>query len=182
MNKPQSIIGSFIAASAIFLGVAYAQGPACDHAGSGAMKHSSSHGPMGDPAARAEQRLSALKGELNITAQQEPLWQAFADKTKTESGKGMAMRAKDVKDQATLPAPEKMSQMQAHMKEHLAAMESINESFKRLYAALTPEQKAAADKHFSHAGAMAEKGEKDKKGSSSSKGSDKAESRQSSKG
>jgi Spy/CpxP family protein refolding chaperone len=31
-------------------------------------------------------------------------------------------------------------------------MESVNESFNRLYAALTPEQKAAADKHFSAAG------------------------------
>jgi hypothetical protein len=38
------------------------------------------------------------------------------------------------------------------MKERLAAMESVHESFNRLYAALTPEQKAAADKHFSMAG------------------------------
>ena len=155
MNKPQTIIAGFIAASAVFLGVAYAQGPECDHAGPGGMKQSSTRGSMGDPSVRAEQRLNALKGELKITAQQEPLWLAFADKTKAESGKGMqAMRGQDGKDQTALPAPEKMAQMQTHMKAHLAAMESVNESFKRLYAALTPEQKAAADKHFSHAGAM----------------------------
>jgi hypothetical protein len=31
-------------------------------------------------------------------------------------------------------------------------METVNESFKRLYAGLSPEQKSAADKHFSAMG------------------------------
>jgi hypothetical protein len=48
----------------------------------------------------------------------------------------------------TMTAPERMAQMQAAMKDRAASMESVNESFKRLYAALSPEQKAAADKQF----------------------------------
>jgi Spy/CpxP family protein refolding chaperone len=42
--------------------------------------------------------------------------------------------------------------MQTMMKERLAAMESVHESFNRLYAVLTPEQKATADKSFGMAG------------------------------
>jgi Spy/CpxP family protein refolding chaperone len=62
-----------------------------------------------------------------------------------------AMRER-MKDDKPVSAPERMAQMQGIMKERVAAMESVNESFNRLYAALTPEQKAAADKHFSAAG------------------------------
>ena len=51
-----------------------------------------------------------------------------------------------------LSAPDRLAQMQDLMKQRVTAMESVNESFTRLYAALTPEQQAAADKHFSAAG------------------------------
>ena len=36
--------------------------------------------------------------------------------------------------------------------ERLGAMEGVSESFKRLYAALTPEQKATADQYFNRMG------------------------------
>ncbi|MDZ4255226.1 MAG: Spy/CpxP family protein refolding chaperone, partial [Sulfuritalea sp.] len=62
-----------------------------------------------------------------------------------------AMRERRQSDQP-LSAPERLAQMQGLMKERVTAMESVNESFNRLYAALTPEQKAAADKHFSKTG------------------------------
>ena len=105
-----------------------------------------------DPSARVEQRLTSLKSELKLTAAQEPLWQAFAEKSKAEADKGVQAMRDRVKDDKPVSAPERMAQMQSIMQQRVAAMESVSESFNRLYAALTPEQKTAADKHFSAAG------------------------------
>ncbi|MDP2821987.1 MAG: Spy/CpxP family protein refolding chaperone [Sulfuritalea sp.] len=148
MQTRTMIIAGLIAAGA-FAGVAVAQpgagpmGPG-GQGGPGMMRGSAMKGGMADPAARAEQRLSRLKFELKITPEQEPLWQAFAEKSKAGAGKGFqAMR--DAAQDKTLTAPERMDRMTAQMRDRLAAMESVHESFKRLYDALTPEQKKAAD-------------------------------------
>lgn len=156
MNYKNTIVVGFLAASAAFFGVAYAQGMGgmggpggCDGAGprKAGMMREGMPGAM-DPARRLDQ----LKGELKITAQQEPVWQAFADQTKGSMGKGMAaMRDNKLADEK-LSAPERMAKMQTLMKERVAAMESANDAFKRLYAALSPEQQAAADAHFSRMG------------------------------
>jgi protein CpxP len=155
MNHRNKIVAGFLAASAVFFGIAHAQGqgPGCGPEGkAGMMRSSMQRGGMMDPAARIEQRLNQFKGELKLNAQQEPLWQAFAEKSKTEAGKGMQAMRERMKDEKALTAPERMAQMQASMKERVTAMDSVNESFTRLYSALTPEQKAAADKHFASAG------------------------------
>ena len=153
MNLNRKIIAGLLAASAVWFGVAYAQGPGCGPDGMPGMKGGSmQRGGMMEPGARAEQRLTRLKGELKLTAQQEPLWQAFAEKSKAEAGKGMQAMRERMQSDKPLTAPERMAQMQGMMKGRLAAMESVHESFNRLYAALTPEQKAAADKHFNAAG------------------------------
>jgi hypothetical protein len=68
---------------------------------------------MMDPSARIEQRLNQFKGELKLNAQQEPLWQAFAEKSKTEAGKGMQAMRERMKDEKALTAPERMAQMQS---------------------------------------------------------------------
>lgn len=109
-------------------------------------------GMKADPGARAEQHLNRLKADLKLTPQQEPLWLAFADKVKAEAGKGMQAMRQNMQSDKPVPAPERMTQMEGMMKERLAAMQSVHESFNRLYAALTPEQKAVADRHFSMAG------------------------------
>lgn len=151
MNRKTMIIAGFLAASAV--GVAYAQRPGCDGDGKPGVKRSSmQRGGMLDPGARVEQRLARFKSELKLTAEQEPLWQAFAEKSKDEAGKGMQAMRDSMQGDKQLSAPERMAQMQGVMKQRVAAMESVSESFNRLYAGLTPEQKAAADKHFSTAG------------------------------
>ena len=152
MNSKTTVIAGFLAVSAAFFGTAHAQGPGCESDGKPGMRRSSMQGAMMDPGARVEQRLDRFKSELKLTPQQEPLWQAFADKSKAEAGKGMQGMRERMKDDKPLAAPERMAQMQEAMKQRVAAMESVNESFKRLYAALTPEQKAAADKHAGNAG------------------------------
>jgi len=153
MNHKNTIVAGFLAASAVFFGIAHAHGPGCDSDGKPGMGRSSmQQGGMMDPGARVEQRLARLKSELKLTAEQEPLWVAFADKSKAEAGKGLQAMRERMQDSKPVSAPERMAQMQGIMKERVAAMESVSESFNRLYAALTPEQKAAADKHFSAAG------------------------------
>ena len=153
MKLNQIVIAGFLAASAVWFGVAYAQGPGCGPDGGPGMKGGSmQRGGMMEPGARAEQRLARLKSEIKPTGPQEALWQAYAEKSKAEAGKGMQAMRERMQSDRPVPAPERMAQMQTMMKDRLAAMESVHESFNRLYAALTPEQKAAADKHFSMAG------------------------------
>lgn len=153
MNTKNKIIAGILATSALAFGVVHAQGPGCDSGGRPGLQRSSmpQRGMM-DPAARVEQRLDRLKGELKLSSTQEPLWQAFAEKSKTEAGKGLQTMKDNAQSDRQLSAPERMAQMQSAMKQRVAAMESVNESFNRLYAGLTSEQKAAADKYFSAVG------------------------------
>lgn len=107
---------------------------------------------MMDPAARVDQRLARLKDELKLTDKQQPLWQAFAEKSKSEASKTAESMRKRMSSDKPMTAPERLAQMQSGMKERLAAMEAVSETFNRLYAGLSPEQKAAADRHFSAMG------------------------------
>lgn len=132
-------------------GAAFAQpGGGCDGMMGG--------GPMGrqatmqaDPGQRAERHLDVLKKQIKPTAEQEPLWAAFADKMKTEAGKGMkAMREQAADDKLT--APERMARMQSMMKDRMSTMSAMHETFSRFYDALSTEQKAIADRHFARMG------------------------------
>lgn len=150
MKRNSTIVAGILAASAVFFGIAYAQGPGCDGDGKKGFRNSSmQQDGKADPKARIEQRLSRFKSELKLTAQQEPLWQAFAEKSASEAGEGMRAMRERMQDDKQLSAPERMAQIQGLMQQRVAAMASVNESFNRLYAALTPDQKVAADKHFS---------------------------------
>ncbi len=156
MKRSHKIIAGLIVAAGIS-SVAFAQqagrgGWGCDGAGPMGMGPMSGQGsPMGkqasmkfDPALRAERRLDFFKGQLKLTPEQEPLWQAFASKVKDEAGKGMRTM-RDQSADANLTAPERMAKMQSLMQERLTAMGGVHESFNRLYAALTPEQQKMAD-------------------------------------
>lgn len=104
-----------------------------------------------DPAQRVERHLGFLKDQLKLTPEQEPLWQAFAEKAQAEAGKGFkAMR--DQSADANLTAPERMAKMQKLMQERVDAMAGVHDSFNRLYGALTPEQKKIADLHAAQMG------------------------------
>ncbi|HLA35562.1 MAG TPA: Spy/CpxP family protein refolding chaperone [Rhodocyclaceae bacterium] len=149
MNSKNTFIAGFLAVSAAFFGVAHAQPPlGCDFGGPQAMQG----GGRFDPSARVEQRLTRLKTDLKLTPQQEPLWQAFADKSKAEAGKGMKTMRERMQNPTPMPAPERMAQMETLMKERAEAMATVHGAFKALYAELTSEQKAVADRHFSRQG------------------------------
>lgn len=159
MKRNHTIIAGLIVA-ATFSGVALAQGgmgpmgmgQGGPCAGTGQGGPMARHAAMkGDPAQRAERRLEMLKVQLKLTAQQEPLWQAFAEKAKSEAGRGMQTMRNQAAD-PKLTAPERLAQRQALMQAHLTAMTGVHESFNRLYDALTPEQKTVADQQAARMG------------------------------
>ncbi len=162
MKRTHKIIAGLILAAGIgSVTLVQARGPGgwgCDGMGptgagpmSGQGMQGGQAGPRGmragmrfDPAQRAERHLNYLKSELKLTAEQEPLWQAFAEKAQAEAGQGfqaMRSQATDV----NLTAPERMAKMQKLMQERVDAMAGVHERFNRLYAALTPEQQKVAD-------------------------------------
>jgi hypothetical protein len=112
----------------------------CGHEGHQAGMQCADH----EPGAFVEKRLARFKADLKLTPAQEPLWQAFADQARAEAGKGMkAMR--EVSQDSSLSAPDRMDRRIAIMKERVATMEAVNTKFKRLYEVLTPDQRRVAD-------------------------------------
>lgn len=147
MKLNSKIVAGLLATSALAFGVAHAQMPGGGPGGAGC-DATGPKGPramMADPAARVEQRLTQMKSQLKITPQQEPLWQAYAEKMKAEAGAGMKAMRDKAQDQAAT-APERMAQMMNMMRERMTAMESMSDTFKRLYDSMSAEQKAIADK------------------------------------
>lgn len=133
-------------ASSLFLAsltaTAYAGDPASNtEPGGKARQH-------GDPVANSEKHLAAFKKELNITSDQEQAWDAYAEKTKS-SVKDIRDRMNEAMHDQPQTAPERFDRHIALMKERLANFEKMDEALKQLYAVLTPEQKAIADRHFS---------------------------------
>jgi LTXXQ motif family protein len=100
-----------------------------------------------NPAAAIDSHLGALKSELKITSAQESAWQKFADAAKQHGEAAGKLRDQQFQN-APQTAPERMAQRTEIMKQQLAGMESTTGAFKQLYAALTPAQKAVADREF----------------------------------
>ena len=145
MKRSTKIIAALAAVGILGAGAAaVAQPGGCD----GRM---GMHRASFEPGKRVEQHLDRLKADLKLTPTQEPLWQAFADQAKAEAGKGMQAMRDNAQD-LTLSAPDRMARTTQLMKQRLAAMESINASFTRLYDALTPDQKRVADIHAARVG------------------------------
>ncbi|MCX8018687.1 MAG: Spy/CpxP family protein refolding chaperone, partial [Rhodocyclaceae bacterium] len=126
MKRPPWILAGLISAG--IASISFAQ------PGSGMMPGCDGMGPMGrpaamrfDPAERAGRHLDFLKSQLKLTPEQEPLWQAYAEKVQAEAGKARpAWRAQAAEEKLT--APERMAKMASLMEERLAAMKAVHES------------------------------------------------------
>ncbi len=135
---------------------AFAHGGSGTGPGSGPMgaMHGASApgGPQGtgDPTARMEAHLSGLKTELKITPAQELAWQVLVGQAKQQAQGHQAVHA--TMQGGTASTPDRMAQHTETMKQRVAGMEKMNSALKDLYATLTPEQKATADKRFGHQG------------------------------
>ena len=102
--------------------------------------------------AMIDKRLDKLKTDLQITTAQETAWQAFVAKSRQQAEETRAMHEKMMPNaSATMTsAPERMEKHLEMMKQRMTHMEAMTANLKEFYAVLTPDQKAVADKHFSH--------------------------------
>lgn len=104
-----------------------------------------------NPAAMAEARLANLRTALNVTAEQEPAWQAFAAVVTQQAQQHQALH--EQMTQSTASAPERMALMPQIMQQRAAGMATVSQALNELYAVLTPEQRAIVDQqHFANHG------------------------------
>jgi periplasmic protein CpxP/Spy len=100
-----------------------------------------------DPVAMVDKRLARFKGELRITSDQESAWTAYAEKTRSNVKDMRDQMQAAMKDPAQT-APERFDRHIELMKKRLVSFQNMDDALKSLYAALTPEQKSIADRHF----------------------------------
>ena len=160
-------IASLFLAAAVGLGSAACAAdqpaaPAGAMAGPGKMGGGMMAGGMMDTDAMhgmdmSDERLAAVKAELNLTDAQLPLWNAFVEVVRSNAqamrqnmgmmqspgagaqpGSGMMM--------ASLPLPERLERHEKMMTAHLEALRKVIAAVSPLYDALTPDQKAKADR------------------------------------
>lgn len=126
--------------TALSLGI----GAAAASPGMGGGRHMDGEGYSEHRKERMEQRLTELRGKLNLNAQQETAWNAYIAGMKPGERPARPTRAEMEK----LSAPERMEQMHARMKvgeQHMAQRVAATRDF---YAVLTPEQRKIFDESF----------------------------------
>lgn len=101
-----------------------------------------------DMTAAASARTTQLKAELKITSAQETAWKAYETAVAQQAA---AMQALRTQMQNTLPgasAPDWAAQREAMFKQRQAGLQAHTAAVKELYAVLTPEQRAIADRNM----------------------------------
>lgn len=113
------------------------------------MAHRSDHGDKQMSPERQQrmaqkmaERQNKLKQVLQITAAQEPAWNAFVASMAPPAG-GMQRPNRD--EMAKLTTPQRLERMQAMKAQHDQHMAARVEATKRFYSALTPEQQKRFD-------------------------------------
>lgn len=119
---------------------AYAEQAAANGAGGMSGQHP-------DPVAKVEERLANFREELKITRDQDQAWAAYAETTRS-SVRDIRDRMNEAMHDKPQTAPERFDRHIELMRERLASFEKMDQALKQLYAALTPEQRAIADRHF----------------------------------
>lgn len=114
--------------------------------GSGPRGGSGPGAATGGPVAHHEARLAFLKSELKITADQESAWEAYARQAKAQAETMESFHTQPpVTAQTT---PERLEQRVEFAKQRAEQLKATSAALKNLYAVLTPEQKAIADRYF----------------------------------
>lgn len=120
------------------------------------MGHGMAGGMMAgaDGGAMAATRLADLKTELKITPTQEAAWLTFENQAKQQSAAMQAMRSQ-MQSQMQNQQPGATSTDFAAQRNAMMALRDANRTardaaVKDLYAVLTPEQKALADRQLAH--------------------------------
>lgn len=98
------------------------------------------------PFRRIEGQLAYFRAELRITDAQAPQWNAFADAVRAQSERLRAATQSAMSGgPGPLPAPQQMERRMALLTAHLEAMRAVSAAAGPLYAALSEEQRRAAD-------------------------------------
>ncbi len=134
-----------VAAALLALGLAAgAQTPAPAAPGTGPAPMAREHHGRFDPARMQEhmaRRQAALKQKLQLTAAQEPAWNAYTSAMKPTAN----FQRPDRAEFAKLTTPERIDRMRAMHTARAAEMDKRADATKAFYAALTPEQKKVFD-------------------------------------
>lgn len=89
--------------------------------------------------------LESLKGELGITAAQEPAWKEYAETVSGAAETMQAMHQTMYESMGTASWEERQNMMNAMFQARQGAFDSVREAAQKLTAALDPEQKKRAD-------------------------------------
>ncbi len=100
----------------------------------------------GDHAQRHARHLAELKGQLQLTAAQEPAWTAFT--AALQPAERPARLDREGMDKLT--TPERIDRMRALRAQHAAEADRRGEATKAFYAALAPEQQKTFDARTLH--------------------------------
>lgn len=97
----------------------------------------------GNMVTNADARLASVKSRLNIAANQEAAWQAYADKVKEQAQRVQTLR--ETHPAASLNGPDRQAFRANMMRQRADEMDAIAQASRGLYATLTPEQKQIFD-------------------------------------
>lgn len=106
-----------------------------------------------DPQAGTEQRIATLKQELKITPAEEAPWKAFTDVMRANAAEISGKLAQRQQGFSKMNAVDDLKSYADISNLHAAEAAKLVAPFETLYAALSAEQKAEADKLFQNAGA-----------------------------
>lgn len=146
MNKP--LAGALLAIGLSSGAMAYAQtgaAPAQPSANQG-VRHHDGKGAFSLPSERVEARLAYIRTALKITDAQQAQWNAFAETLRNQA-KSADQRIQQFRAQREQPTA--IARLESEQQRHTASLARISEQLavqRPLYAALSPEQKAVADK------------------------------------
>lgn len=154
---------SLAIAGAVFAHPGFGMGPGMGFGGMGpGMGPGMGFGGMGpagyDMAAVPSARTAALKSQLKITPQQEAAWKAYEGVVTQQAGAMQALRDRfHAQAQSAQPGaanPDFAAHRQAMFALRESNLAAHGAALKDLYAVLTPEQKAIADRSLNFMGAQ----------------------------
>jgi len=95
--------------------------------------------------ARMAERQAKLKADLNLSAEQEPAWNAFVARMDAGKGPRAERGQRERINWSELTTPERLDKMQARMAEREASMNQRFDAIKSFYANLNAEQQKVFD-------------------------------------
>ena len=105
-------------------------------------------GPQRGSAVQVERRIAGLQRRLKITPEQQPQWDAFAAVMRQNAAHIETLQRERADKMATMNASDDMRSYAEVARAHADDLQRLAAAFDTLYAAMTPEQKAAADQTF----------------------------------